>query len=185
MIPRHGKVRMTIAQLREYVNSPINEGDEDLDIKDEDSLDVQVDSYLTQYESEAKKSKTEGRDFRTLVKRFLTEEEGDDVPSIDAKDQSGDKKGIDEFDVGSYVSSVIRLIENYDSLIEVRSTLARRARNFIAKQYDSNVLQRFDSIIRQEHGIVPGKTHDDVEREESSPPYAANASGPSPAGATG
>lgn len=189
-LPRSGKVRLTVKQLREYVNS-IDEGDDSAIQKmDEDSLDSQVDSYLTQYESEAKKTKVEGRDFRSLVKRFLFEEE-DDVDPLDLGDDSGDKsvpdapkkKSVDDIDISSYVNSVIRLIENYDSLLEVRSTLARRARNFLADQYDSDVLERFDSIIRKEHGIVPGKTEDDVEREESTPPNAAFANGPSPAGA--
>lgn len=141
------------------------------------SLDAQVDRFLAQYESEAKQQKQEGFDFRRLVRRLVNEAEGDEgeqAPTAPPAEPAG-KATIDDIDVESFANSVVRLIDNYDSLLEVRSTLVRRATNFLAKAYDDDVTKQFETVLREEHGIVPGQSKDQVDDDQFVAPAADRA----------
>jgi len=86
----------------------------------------------------------------------------------------------------SFVNSVVRLIENYDSLLEVRSTIARRAMNFIAKSYEPDVVESLKRTLRDDHGLVPGESALDVSDEEfQAPPADRAGASPGGGGATG
>lgn len=155
------------------------------------SLDAQVDRYFGEYESEAKSVQTEGVSFRSMMQRFLREAEGDttgnDAPADDsAGDLGGDdaptKLGPDKIDVEGFANSIVRLIDNYDSLLEVRSTITRRAKNFLAKTYSDEVVSSFDNVMRDEHGITPGESKDDIDAEEFPAPGADRAGADSGSG---
>ena len=176
-----------------------------------DSLDQQVDKYINQYEAEAKKAgdvqggptggpgpgtaQMERIDWRDLVKGVLIEagqgdkdsqDPGDAAPGAD--DMTGeetDKLGVEDLDIAKFTDSIVRLIENYDSLLEVKSTLMRRARNFLSKNYSDEVLHAFDDVMRDDHGIVPGMDKGAVDDERFPAPPAARASGSAQAGPGG
>lgn len=204
-------VRQLKSILREAV---LREGPEDgssLPKEMNDSLDKQVDRYFTQYESEAKSSgdsggglpadlPTESVDFRTMTRQWLSEAGQGDQGGDDAGDDDtggGDTGGGDEplsdddnkltledIDVESFADSVVRLIENYDSLLEVQSTLVRRAKNFLSKTYDTDVTEMFEKVLRETHGIVAGESKQDVADEDFVAPKADRA-GEGPPGAGG
>jgi hypothetical protein len=148
-----------------------------------DSLDVQVDSYIASYEKEASNAVKEGKDFRALTRRLMTEADdeekdadaGEDAADDAAPPQPAKKTGAD-LEVRTFASSVARLIENVDSLIEFRSTIMRRASNFLTKNYDAQVLRQFEIIMEDEHGIAAGKSAKDIE-DDFQAPWAAQ-SGP-------
>jgi hypothetical protein len=147
------------------------------------SLDAEIDRYFAQYESEAKTSKKEGRDFRALTRRLVSEADEDDATD-DINEPS--KQSADALDMESFVNSVVRLIENYDSLLEVRSTIARRAMNFIAKSYEPDVVESLKRTLRDDHGLVPGESALDVSDEEfQAPPADRAGASPGGGGATG
>jgi hypothetical protein len=148
----------------------------ELEQETDDSLDNQVDRYLAQYEGEAKNSKQESRDFRALVRRIVSEAEADDDPT-----GAGEKLSGDNIDVESFANSVSRLIDNYDSLLEVRSTLVRRAKSFLTKSYDDEVVQAFVRSMREDHGVSPGENKGDIDAAEYPAP-AADRAGPGGAG---
>jgi hypothetical protein len=149
------------------------EGENALPKETDDSLDAQVDRYLAQYEGEAKSSKTEGRDFRMLTRRILSEAEEDEEGGDEAEPPA--KLTLEDIDIESFVNGVVRLIDNYDSLLEVRSTLARRAKNFLGKNYAPDVVEAFEQVLRDDHGIVAGKAEEDVEAEDFPAPGADRA----------
>ena len=179
-----------------------------------DSLDSQIDRYLTQYEGEAKKTdnsvtspgtqaQMESMDWRALVKGVLIEspfmnqagqgdkdsqDAGDDAPGADdmtGESMDDDKLGPDDLDIAKFADDVVRLIENYDSLLEVRDTLFRRARNFLGKNYKDEVLEAFDNVMRDDHGMVPGQDKQSVDDERFPAPPAARASGSAEPGTAG
>lgn len=168
-------IRLTEAEGDEQGKPDVEEGS--------DSLDAQVDRYLAEYESMSKTAKAEGLDFRRTVKRLLGEqpaEEKEEEPAVGGASQLG----LDDIDVEEFANNVARLIENYDNLLEVRSTLVRRAKNFLAKQYSQDVLSSFEELAREQHGLVPGMGKLDVEDEEFPAPPAAR-SGPDAGGGVG
>jgi hypothetical protein len=169
------------------------------------SLDEQVDRYLAQYEGDAKKtdgntgsgagpstSQMERLDWRDLVKGVIVEAgEGDkDSEDKDDKAPGADKMtgndttklSMDHLDVAKFADDVVRLIENYDSLLEIRSTLMRRAKGFLQKTYDDETLKAFDDVLRDDHGMEPGEDKAEVNAEKYPAPPADRASGSAQAG---
>lgn len=153
---------------RLIVESLLQEQGNDVSTQEtEDSLDAQVDRYLAQYESEAKTSKREGLDFRMMTRRILSEVEDDEEGGASEEPANEpDKLSLDDLDLESFANGVVRLIENYDSLLEVRNTLLRRARGFLAKGYEPDVVQEFERVMRESHGIADGESKHDIADED-------------------
>lgn len=195
--PKVKKVQQ-ISQLRAIISEEtrriLREAEEFGEEKGEDSLDAQVDKYLSDYEAEAKNLKKEGRDFRSLVRRFLREapedeEEEKEDTDEESDEEGGDEKGedeeegdeeekkltLDDVNVESFADSVVRLVENYDSLLEVRNTILRRAVNFLTKTYDIDVVDSFKEVVQERHGIEIGKSKSEMEEDDFQPPAAARA----------
>ena len=170
-----------------------------------DSLDSQVDRYLGDYEAAAKEAQpTEGPnvdqmeslDWRDLVKGRLVEvgendkddetDPGDAAPGADAlTGEDGDKLGLDSLNIEAFANDVVRLIENYDNLLEVRSTLLRRAKKFLKKSYSDEVVQAFENTIRDDHGLEAGNSKLDVSSDRSVAPAADRANGSAAPGGGG
>lgn len=161
---------------RMIVESLLREQGEEVPTQEtEDSLDAQVDRYLIQYESEAKTSKREGLDYRMMTRRILSEAEEDEESADEEPAGKPTKLSLDDIDIESFANDVARLIENYDSLLEVRNTLLRRARGFLAKGYEPDVVQEFERVMRESHGIVDGKSKQDIADEDFPAPRADRA----------
>jgi hypothetical protein len=164
-----------------------------------ESLDAQVDKYLVEYESDAKKSsdetggplstdQMESIDWRDLIRGVITEAgepDKDDATDPDdaapgaaelTNDDSG-SFGLDHIDVEKFANDVVRLVDNYDSLLEVRNTIVRRAKAFIKKNYDKEVQTSFDDVLRDDHGIEPGYDKGQLDAEKYPAPVADRANG--------
>lgn len=175
-----------------------------------DSLDSQVDRYLAQYEGDAKKAddgdlgaddqdvsvdQMESIDWRDLCKGVLFEagegDKDDQGPEDAAPGAEGltgeetDKLGVDKIDVEKFANDVVRLIQNYDSLLEIRSTLLRRATTFLEKTYDDEVMKAFEDTLRDDHGMQAGKDEDELNSDRFPAPNADRAAGSAQAGAGG
>ena len=162
------QLRKLIAEEVKRNLSEIAEKQED----GEDSLDSQVDRYLSDYESESRVSKMEGKDFRMMVRRFLSEAEGDE----EKKDEKEPEKlKAEDIDVESFLGSVMRLVDNYDALLEVRNTILRRAVNFLVKGYEPAVAEAFKENLLDVYGMELGKSKSEVEDDEFQAPTADRA----------
>lgn len=133
------------------------------------SIDGQVNKFLTQALEEAGSAKTEGLDYRMMTRRLL--EANDEEGSSGAA-----KKTLEEIDLGSLAESVVRLIENFDSLIEVRDTLIEMAKVQIEKTYDKTVVTALIQLLEEEYDIASGESQWD--REIENQPPAAKGAGP-------
>jgi hypothetical protein len=175
-----------------------------------DSLDNQVDRYLISYETDAKKAEgdiggqqpsvgqMEALDWRDLIKgRVLITEAGqadkdaqggpeDAAPGADEMTgEDTDKLGPDALDVEKFANDVVRLVENYDSLLEVRSTLIRRAISFLKKNYNDEVTKSFEDVLRDVHGMEAGTDPAATAADKFVAPPADRASGSAQAGIGG
>lgn len=172
----------------------LREDDQNLPEKETgDSLDAQVDRYLSDYEASSRTAKHEGRDFRRTVKRLMSEAGDDDELDLGGDDAGGEaetetepapeptKPSAGDIDIEEFANSVARLIQNYDTLLEVQSTLIRRATNFVSKNYDQTVIDGFETAMRDKHGLVDGETKQEVDDEMFAAP-AADRAGPGGAG---
>lgn len=136
----------------------------------EDSLDAQIDRYFVDYEKESSISKNEGLDFRMMTRRFLLEADEE----ADKKDEKKKLK-IEDIDVENFLDSVMRLVDNYDALLEVRNTILRRAVNFLVKGYEPAVADAFKENLTEIYGMEIGKSKSEVEDEEFQAPAADRA----------
>lgn len=179
----------------------LREADEEQsESKGEDSLDAQVDRYLSDYESEAKNTKNEGLDIRLMTRRFLVEAEGDEEDKEGTGDEAGgeeekdaeagdepadedatdepEKLTIEDIDVKSFVTDVMRLVDNYDNLLEVRNTILRRAESYLGKSYEKDVVDSFKEELLESYGVEVGVSKFDKESEAEFQPPNAGAAGP-------
>lgn len=186
-----GIVRISLKDLRNILKEEIllEAGKGKDEESGEDSLDSQIDRYLNSYEKEAKSLKQEGLDWNRTVRRLL--EADDEEEAGDEEDEDIDLEGdeeeeepeepppgtIEDIDVGSFVNDVMRLVDNYDSLLEVRNTILRRASNFLNKNYESDVVDSFNESLRSEYGIEIGKTDDEYAAEKFTAPVSDRAGG--------
>jgi hypothetical protein len=146
----------------------------------EDSVDDQIDKYLSQYESQAKgesKSKFESVshdkmawDWRRLTE--ADEDKGDD----EKKEEGPEKTKLEDINMESFVSDVMRLVENYDSLLEIKNTVLRRAANYLSQNYEGDVLQAFKDQLEESYGIEIGQSESEKDDEIQAP--KAGAAGP-------
>jgi len=181
--------------IRENVKLVLKEEAEKKEL--ETSLDQQVDDFFANYENESKLKKNEGFDLRSMTRRFLLDVglpllEADEDKKDDNKDKKVDneksaevprKLTLDDIDIENFASSVVRLIDNYDSLLEVRNTLARRAKNFLSKNYTPDVVKTFENVLADEHDLKIGESHLEKDAGDFQAPPADRA-GVSPGGGT-
>lgn len=144
----------------------------------EDSVDSQIDKYLSQYESQAKEESTTkvesvsyGR--MTYDWRRITEAEDDEKKD---KKEAPEKTKLEDISMGAFVSDVMRLVENYDSLLEIKNTILRRAANYLSQNYEGDALQSFKNELQESYGIEIGQT--DSEKADEIQPPKAGAAGP-------
>lgn len=142
----------------------------------EDSIDDQIDKYLSQYESQAKedsKEKFESVSYEKMTHdwRSLTEAEDEDK-----KDEKPEKTKLEEVNMGSFVSDVMRLVENYDSLLEIKNTILRRAANYLSTNYEADALQAFKEELLESYGVEIGQS--EAEKQDEFQPPKAGAAGP-------
>lgn len=173
-------MKIRLGDLKRLINESFlleEKEEENLEKEQDDSLDTQIDRFLGQYESEAKSVKTEGLNFRSMTRRFLNEaEDEDEDKSEDEKDDSEneepeepEKLTLEDIDIASFANDVARLVDNYDSLIEVRNTIVRRAKNFLSETYDIEVLNSFENSMQNDHDISTDKSKYDMDDEHVAP----------------
>lgn len=169
-------MKININQLRtiihESVKDILSENAKDKEL--EDSIDRQVDKYLSDYEKEAKTVKKEGTDFRFMSRRFFSQ------TLIEAEEDKEDKEKLtlEDLDVEIFADSVVRLIDNYDSLLEIRDTLSKRAVNFLLENYDEATVQAFKDIMLEQYDINVGRSQiSDSEKFQAPPADRAMGSG--------
>ena len=143
-----------------------------------DSVDGQIDRFFAKLEGDAVDSVNEVFDWRSATRRLLEADDEDEDDASDDQPPTPQKKTLDDIDVDEFSAGIIRLVRNFDNLIETRSTIVRRAVNFLSKTYDDNVKESFLSILRDDEGLSPDQSEREVEQDNFTAPIA-DRSGPS------
>lgn len=162
------KVSLTLSELRTLLRQEVlREADEKK--QKEDSIDDQVDRYISSYEADSKVVKKESFDFRSSIRSFLSE--GEDEP-----EEEGKKLSVEDIDMPNFVNNIVRLVTNYDSLLEIQDTILKRAANFLTDNYDKDTVDAFNDELLDAHSITIEKSSKD--KEETYPAPKAAAAGP-------
>lgn len=140
----------------------------------EDSVDSQIDKYLSQYESQAKEeSKAK---FESVTHNKLTWDWRKLTEAEEEESEEPQKAKLEDISMGSFVSDVMRLVENYDSLLEVKNTILRRAANYLSENYEGDAVQAFKDELQESYGIEIGQSESEKDDEVQAP--KAGAAGP-------
>jgi hypothetical protein len=144
------------------------------------SLDLQVKKFIRESIKSSQNSKNEGSDFRSLCRRLFEaddeEKEKEEEPKEEDDVQEPQKKSVEELDLASFTESIVRLLDNFESLIEIRDTVVKMSKNELSKYYDTTTVDAFMDFLEEEYDVEVGETKWDKETENQPPP--AKGAGP-------
>lgn len=153
------------------------------------SLDLKVDSYLVKYEKDSLPTSNDyvqqgvglpmNESFTFIYKNhILGEAPEDDSLDLDAgMDDPGSGAGDEtdgtaptapsapqvenpRFNAKLFAGSVARLVENYETLLDPRTTILNRVKAYIQSNYDNNVAENVMEILRTEFQISTTQAED-------------------------
>ena len=148
-----------------------DDGGDDEDQEDEapagpsdDTIDGQVNNLLADFEDEAVTSAEQAEELQGESVRFNNMHkypvsrllyEGDDSP----------------FDVSHFANNVARVIDNYQTLMDVEKMIFDKAKDFIEAKYGEIVAKEFESIMDAEHqmSFVTAPSDASVDSEDTLP----------------
>ena len=108
------------------------------------------------------------------------ESSGDESSDEEEKVEKPEMLTADDIDVNSFASSIARLVDNYDSLLELRNVILRRAASFIAKGYEQDVVDAFKEALSIDYDMEIGET--ETSDDEKYPAPKAGFAGPAGGG---
>lgn len=136
------------------------------------SADRQILRYIMDAERTAVKV-GKGQNSMTAVEslhrasmRFLLEAEGDD--STDLSSGKPNEKGLPPLDVGVFATEIMRVVKNYDTLLDVPSVIVNRAIEYIATKYDSETADSFKEALRSDFDYEPSPDTGNTTSDDSS-----------------
>lgn len=144
-----------------------------------DSLDVQVDRFLMQGESDSSKQAM-GMAPQT---ESLLREEGEDAGAAPVTDPAQQQEppspqptgGGQDLDLVTFADNLARLIEKHETLLDIKGTIVRRALNYVTKNYDAKQSKELAQILEGNFGItVDGK--DPYDDDQAPPAQGAGSS---------
>ena len=142
-----------------------------------DSVDDQIDSLLLRYESASiRKGDSINESLRKLNLRFLLEqEEPPEEPAAEAEseepaeepaeepDPAGSddmtvtspspRQKVPDLDVDKFTSRVVRLMNNYESLLNIEEAIINRAKTFLDENYGEAFVYEFVNNLRNQYGL--------------------------------
>lgn len=129
------------------------------DISQKPSEDTSADRQILRYIMDAERTAVKvgkGQNSMTATEslhrasmRFLFEAEGDDS-ATGATAGSVDAKGLPPIDVGVFATEIMRVVKNYDTLLDVPSVIVNRAIEYITTKYDSETADSFKETLRND-----------------------------------
>ena len=139
-----------------------------------DSLDDQVDAFLMRFENASISQEEE--DFlkesmsNMTLSTFLSEqdepqaEEPTDEDAVESNDEEGEPP-VPNIDIDEFTKKVVRLSENSEALLEIKSVIINRALNYILENYDE---VHFDEMV-ESLDLNFGIDKDNIDDEASAP----------------
>ena len=169
-------MRFTAVQIRKIIREEITGHQEpSLGRKSRlssDSLDDQIDSLFIKFESESDKNESVKSLFNLMFEAPEDEEEEEldpgeaespeeeqppeppsSVGSEERDEEVSGEPGRPPLDMDQFTQRVVRLIENYDSLLDIRTVILNRAANYVLENYDEAAVGDFEDTLEIDHGL--------------------------------
>lgn len=82
--------------------------------------------------------------------KFIFEAEGD-------SEGEGEESDKPPLDVGTFAMEIMRVIKNFDTLLDIPTVILNKAKSYIAQKYDKKTAESFMELIHNEYDITIGK----------------------------
>ena len=171
--------------------------------KSKHSVDDQIDALILRYEASSLQEKDKELSLmESLSKRslkFLLEQEEEEAAaeeepaeeagteptgSEEMKASKPGKQIIPDLDIDAFASRTVRLINNPEALLDIKTAIVNRIKNFLDENYGDQFVTRYLSILEEEFGIESTE-FDDQEMEQTSDDTFAVGANPAGAGMSG
>jgi len=179
-------------------------GGDEPDVASPDSVDVQIDELLLQYEKLSLPDEEEivqeivnKRSLRFILEQEEAEEEEEEV-DVEVEDEEGaeedeaaeeEEAGLEaeetkpKLDVITFATKVARLAEIPEKVLDLKDAIINRAIQYLQTNYDENVAKEFETALMDKFQLaVP---EEEVEKLVASDLPAPPAVGAGPGGAAG
>lgn len=117
------------------------------------SIDSQIDAFFVKLEGD--RGLQEHADERWITRQFL-EAVGDPTSS--------------EFDPYKFAMGVMRLVNNYDTLLNIQDTIVKRAEKYIKDNKDESAAKEFMDELEESFGYKPDSSRAMKDYEYEAPP---------------
>lgn len=99
---------------------------------------------------------------------------GDEQKPEDAQTSSNNPKNMPKINLTTFSGRLARLINNYETLLDPKTTLLNRAKVYISKNYNQKVAEELMTIMSTQFGIT-ALTNSDKEEAYPAAPFGGNA----------
>ena len=121
-----------------------------------DSVDDQIDALLIKFESESIKTESVTRSLSALLFEAPEDddEEGPSAVGSEERDQELSAEPIKPpVEIDQFTKKVVRLLENYESLLDIKTVIINRARNYLIENYDEAAADALEDTLDTDYGI--------------------------------
>jgi len=138
----------------------------------DDTIDGEVNNLLADFESEAVSAAEQEASLKGESTRFNNMHKQPVAKLLFEADES-------PIDVSHFANNVARVINNYQTLMDVEKMIFDKAKSFLSAKYGEQVAQEFESVMESDHELsfVTG-AKDSAEDSHESLPIAAGAMTP-------
>jgi len=91
---------------------------------------------------------------RTSLRFLFEAEEGTETP------EGEEEKGLPPLDVGVFATEIMRVVKNYDTLLDIPSVIVNRTVEYLTSKYDEKTAEAFNQILRDEFDYEPAPDAD-------------------------
>ena len=159
------------------------------------SVDDQIDSLIIRYESNSIREEAEDKLTESLYKsslKFLLEQEeedegGEESPAPTGSEAIGGSEStrqkVPDLNIDAFASRSVRLINNPMNLLDIKTAIINRIKNFLDENYGDQFVNRYLEILENEYGIETNE-YDEQDMEKTSDDDFAVGANPLGAGMT-
>jgi len=131
-----------------------------------DSVDDQIDALLIKFESESIKTESVSLSLsKLLFEAPEDEEEGPTAVGSEERDQEvSAEPAKPPVEIDQFTKKIVRLLENYESLLDIKTVIINRTRNYLIENYDEAAADAFEETLDVDYGISLNPPDNESER---------------------
>lgn len=163
-------MRFTEREIRRIIREEIDAIIDQRTRLSTESVDDQIDSLLIKFESESIKTESRARRSIRLMFEEPEGEKGEGPSAVGSEERDEEWSGEPNkppIDIDRFAHRVVRLMENYNSLLDVRTVILNRSKNYIRENYDDFAVLKFEDTLEVDHGISLNPRDNEEERPVS------------------